>query len=354
MTAAKGTVGIINMGNTCFAASVIQAIRAIPELSAYILKNDMRDECKSQIEHYAAKNEKCKEYILLEGYKDLLKTLFSGSMGDICRPAGFYEIMGEVVRDTIYEQFAQRIPNDAHEFTVFMLDQFHEAMKRSLTRQNSTAKMIPAQTAWYNTFEKSFSPLVDLTFGLEQVQCKCRSCSNISIRWEVFNAIKVGFDFLNRGSNGLDDTNLNIDIMLKNEMEHIETIEDYQCDACKSRSTVDIHRKIWKLPHTLIIVIRRFKMTGEKERRPVTISPSLQPSYLFHEHSPEPSRNYTYTPISYINHHGSHFGGHYTAAALNPINSEWYFYDDERVHDFNLESSQQFANDVYVIVYRKS
>ncbi len=346
----KGTVGILNMGNTCFAASVIQAIRAIPELSAYILKNDMSTECTHTIDTYNARasTEQCKEYKLLEGYKDLLKTLFSGSIGDICRPAGFYEIMGTVVQDTIYEQFAQRIPNDAHEFTVFMLDQFHEAMKRPLTTNIET--MIPAQKAWYNTFEKSFSPLVDLTFGLEQVQCICRSCSNISIRWEVFNMIKIGFDSLDKGSNGV----LDINTMLKHEMEHVETIEDYQCDSCKTRSTVDIHRKIWKLPHTLIIVIRRFKMTGEKERRPVMISPSLQPSYLFHTDSPEPSRQYTYTPISYINHHGSHFGGHYTAAALNPINSEWYFYDDERVHKFNLESSRQFASDVYLVIYRKS
>jgi len=178
----KGAVGIINMGNTCFAASVFQAIRSIPQLSAYILKNEIEEECVD-------KNNK--EASIVIAYKDLLKTLFSGSLGDVCRPAGFYDTLRTVVKDTIYEQFAQRLPNDAHEFTVFMLDQIHEAIKRPYTVNKDMNTLIPAQKAWYNSFEKSYSPLVDLLFGLERVQCICRSCKNVSTRWEVFNMMQM-------------------------------------------------------------------------------------------------------------------------------------------------------------------
>lgn len=332
----RGIVGIINMGNTCFAASVFQAIRAIPELSAYILKNDMESECKDI---------HSKEGQITVAYKDLIKTLFSGCLGDMCRPAGFYDILKNVVKDTIYEQFSQRIPNDAHEFTVYMLDQLHEGMKRPFTlKTTEIATLSPSQDAWYKQFATSYSPLVDLLFGLERIECICRNCNNSSIKWEVFNMIKIGFN---------NDT-VNINDMLINEMKHIDTIEDYQCDSCKSRTTVDIHRSIWKLPHILIIVIRRFNDIGNKEHTAVTISPNIYPSAIFAKDSPEPSNKYSYNLISIVNHHGSHFGGHYTSAALNPVDSQWYFYDDETATKFNTERLNEFGSNVYITIYRKT
>lgn len=335
----KGSVGIINMGNTCFAASVFQALRAIPELSAYILKNDMGIECKDITS---------KEGQIVIAYKDLIKTLFSGSLGDVCRPAGFYDTLRDVVKNTIYEQFSQRIPNDAHEFTVYILDQLHEGMKREFNLKNKKiTELTPSQKAWYTQFNKSYSPLSDLLFGLERVEYICKNCNNTSTKWEVFNMIKVGF-------NQQGTTNFNINDMLINEMKHIDTIEDYQCDSCKERTTVDIYRGIWKLPHILIVVIRRFNEIGNKEHTAVDISPKLYSSEIFSKESPEPSKQNTYELISIVNHHGSHFGGHYTSAALNPVDSEWYFYDDETVTPFNTQRLPEFGSNVYITIYRKS
>jgi ubiquitin C-terminal hydrolase len=333
----KGAVGILNMGNTCFAASVFQALRSIPELSAYILKNDMDIECKDTAS---------KEGQITVAYKDLIKTLFSGSIGDVCRPAGFYDTLKDVVKDTIYEQFSQRIPNDAHEFTVYILDQLHEGMKRQFNLKNKkVSDLSPSQKAWHMQFNKSYSPLTDLLFGLERIDCICRNCNNKSTKWEVFNMIKVGFNNI---------TQFNINNMLINEMKHIDTLEDYQCDSCNKRTTVDIYRGIWKLPHILIVVIRRFNEIGNKEHTSVDISTKLHPTEIFSKDSPEPSKKYSYDLISIVNHHGSHFGGHYTSAALNPVDSQWYFYDDESVVPFNTQRLSEFGSNVYISVYRKS
>lgn len=331
----KGAVGIINMGNTCFASAVFQAIRAIPQLSAYILKKNMEEECT---------NIESKEGTIILAYKDLIKTMFGGSLGDVCRPEGFYESLRKVVKGTIYEQFSQRLPNDAHEFTVYLLDQFHEALKRPFILSCKT-NLIDAQKGWYESFKNSYSPLVDLLFGLECIKSICHKCKTVSPRWEVFNMLKIGVkDVVGE---------MSINNMIEHELKHIETIEGYQCDTCNERTTVDRHRTIWKLPHILIVVIRRFNEMGTKEHTAVNTSLTLTPSKIFDADSPELSRNYTYGLISTIHHHGSHFGGHYTAAAINPINAEWYFYDDEHVTKADPQKFSQFENNMYIAIYRK-
>jgi ubiquitin C-terminal hydrolase len=37
----KGVVGLQNMGNTCYANSSIQLLRAVPEWNAFILREDL-------------------------------------------------------------------------------------------------------------------------------------------------------------------------------------------------------------------------------------------------------------------------------------------------------------------------
>ena len=37
----KGVVGLQNMGNTCYANSTIQLLRAVPEWNAFVLREDL-------------------------------------------------------------------------------------------------------------------------------------------------------------------------------------------------------------------------------------------------------------------------------------------------------------------------
>ena len=51
-------------------------------------------------------------------------------------------------------------------------------------------------------------------------------------------------------------------------------------------------------------------------------------------------------------HHGTAGGGHYTAYALNPINEEWYEFDDSYVTQ--VEPSAVVNAEAYVLFYRKN
>ena len=51
-------------------------------------------------------------------------------------------------------------------------------------------------------------------------------------------------------------------------------------------------------------------------------------------------------------HHGTSGGGHYTAYALNPVNEEWYEFDDSFVT--KVEPSVVLNAEAYVLFYRKT
>jgi ubiquitin carboxyl-terminal hydrolase 20/33 len=53
-----------------------------------------------------------------------------------------------------------------------------------------------------------------------------------------------------------------------------------------------------------------------------------------------------------ICHHGSAGGGHYTAHALNPIDEEWYEFDDSTVT--KMEPGAVMSSEAYVLFYRKN
>ena len=49
----KGVVGLQNMGNTCYANSTIQLLRAVPELNAFVLREDLEEACQDKNNDHA-------------------------------------------------------------------------------------------------------------------------------------------------------------------------------------------------------------------------------------------------------------------------------------------------------------
>ncbi len=61
----KGVIGLMNLGNTCYANSVIQILRSISDLSVYILNESLSSKCIN-LDSNPVK--------ILLGYQDLLKS----------------------------------------------------------------------------------------------------------------------------------------------------------------------------------------------------------------------------------------------------------------------------------------
>jgi ubiquitin carboxyl-terminal hydrolase 8 len=341
----KGLVGLGNLGNTCYMNSCLQALRNTTEMTAFFLEARHQDFLKG-------KQDTAKPIILTKAYVDLLQCIWSGHRTQYIRPIGFFNDMCKAVDDTMYEQFKMRIAHDSHEFLGFMLDSLHEAMAEEvnivITRPpplTETDQMVQrALEFWKDMFRKSYSPMIDLVFGLFQREMHCQRCNKKTYSYDVFNSLKVGMPM-----NTQDPTELHS--VLEEELKD-ETIEEYACDHCAPvRGTAIRRTKIWKLPKILFVMLKRFSPSGAKIQTPFThdVTADIVFDQHFSSHSPEPSRNKKYSLFATIDHFGSTQGGHYTCQAKNPLTGKWYGYDDESVVDID---SPSVGRSTYIVCFR--
>jgi len=346
MSESKGVVGLTNIGNTCYGNATLQAIRHQVDFTIFILQGQHTDILKRR-----PSSEKSR---LLEAYGELVRRMWAGEKG---REAT-NELWGYMIPAAIKEGFGQfRIPiaHDAHEFLVFLLDQFHEALSEevSMTIRNTgdNADIKDALDAWKGNFEKKYSPFVELLFGLQRKSVACESCKHESVSWETMNMLKVCVPKSKESLKLID--------LLVEEAKG-ETIEGYKCEKCsrtaaeasgeQEKPNASLTRRIWRLGNWVIVIMKRNENNGRRINTPVEIPMETTFGAVFHESSREPSSRDTYELFSTIHHHGSSGGGHYTAHAKHPVTKRWAHYDDDSAHP--VESPCLDAS-TYIVMYRR-
>ncbi len=321
-----GLAGIRNFGNTCYANSVIQALRVIPEWSNIINNAPVPEN----------PTEACQK--VFAAYQDIAKTMWSDAtvMGSICRPELFWETVHDAVRGTVYEQFAIQIPHDAHEFLNYIMDQCHETLKTEA----------PTNSPLYKSLNNYTSPVVDAMFGWEKMECICQSCGHSSITYPAFNTLKTGL-------NKIESKTINE--LLAEELGD-EIMEDYTCNGCKSKTTMTMSHKLWKLPETICLLFKRFNYNTETGRLSKDLSDYTYngEDISFAEHfstdSDDVSKYYKYKPIAIIDHFGSLAGGHYVSQTYHPLIHKWFGFDDERCTSID---GPRFGPTNYIMVLRR-
>jgi ubiquitin C-terminal hydrolase len=335
----KGVVGLTNIGNTCYGNSVLQALRHQVDFTIFLLQGQHQELLKQK-----PASEKSR---LLEAYADLLRGLWSSEKGDVNTKPFWGAMIPAAIKEG-FEQFRIPVPHDAHEFLCFLLDQFHEALSEEV---NMTIKSTSSDTDirgalefWKTSFQKSYSPLVELVFGIQRKCVKCEECQNESISWETMNMTKVCVPKDTSGG----EVNL-LDLMI--EEGKGETLDEYQCDKCTKRVKATVTRSYWRLGNWVIVVLKRNENSGRRINTRVEIPAKTSFGRVFHPSSGEPSARDEYELFATIHHHGSAGGGHYTAHAKHPVTGRWAHYDDESARQVDapfLDAS------TYITMYRRS
>jgi len=345
----KGVTGLLNMRNTCYLNSVIQALRHNTELSAFFLEN--------KHQQWVQKKPGSPKVELVNGYADLLRALWSGSKPAYVRPEGFLQCMHPAALAAGFDQFTVPMQHDSHEFLTFLLDQLHEGMAEEVNIEilrpaptNPREKAITAALeAWKSLFGKNYSPLTEMIYGLMRVSLTCTKCGTCIDKWETFNCLKLPIP----KTMDLSGSRPTIQSMLTEELQE-EQIEGYACEKCSpERPTVIRKCSIWRLPRMMVLSLKRFTYDGRKIHTPIQFDANeiLNFQQYFSADSPEPSQTQKYECFATVDHHGVAGGGHYTAQTKSPLTSAWHQFDDETA---NSIAEPHFGESTYLLFLKPS
>jgi ubiquitin C-terminal hydrolase len=339
MTDTKGVIGLTNIGNTCYGNAVLQALRHESELTIFFLLGKHADIIKRKGTHDA--------FPMIERYGELVRNTWGNEKG-IEKTKDFWHDMVSLARKKGYDQFQFPVPHDAHEFLSFLLDQIHEGLAEevdmTLRVDEAKKEVYSALEFWKTSFQKAYSPIVELLFSLKRKCTVCQTCKYESVTWETFNMIDVTIPETVTGPLHI------LDLLIADGKG--DELDDYVCSgSCTERTKAQVGRSIWRLGSWVILALKRFGNNGQRINTPVEIPFQTSFEQIFYEKTIEPSKGHMYELFATVHHHGVAGGGHYTARAKHPVTGTWYIYDDENTGQ--ISEPNPIDPSVYVVMYRR-
>ncbi len=329
----KGLTGLANLGNTCFINSVIQCLSHTYELNEFLSEKK-----------YKQRINKIPESLLLIEW-DKLRTLM-WSENCIIKPAGFINAVQKVSHLKDKEIFTGYAQNDLTEFMNFLFNCFHESIKREVEMnikgniKNEKDKLaITCYNMMKNMYKNEYSEFLKMFYGIHVSQIKSLESSYENVIPEPFFNIDVPINNSNTLRDCLKDYTVKEILDDDNKILNDETNN-------KEKASKQI--MFWSLPNVLIITLKRFSNSNEKNNKKISFPlKNLDMSEFVVGYDKE---KYKYDLFGICNHMGGVNGGHYTAFVKN-ANNNWYHFNDTNVSKINKGNIQ--SESAYCFFYRK-
>ena len=359
----KGITGLMNMGNTCFVNSCLQALSHTYELNRFL--ND---------DKYKKRLTKKPDAVLLTEW-DKLRTLM-WSENCVVSPGGFMASMKQIARLKNQELFTQNSQNDVQEFLMFMMDSFHTALARevnmTITGNVNNDKDIVGKKCYEmmkQMYTKNYSEMLNIFYGIQMSVIERLTDDNggggsgaefsvdniLSLSPEPFSIISLSIPLVETRDTGKTRIPTLYDCFSHYcEGERMEGDNAWFNDTTKQYQSVQKRIMYWSLPNIMIIDLKRVQYT---ERGPVKVTipveiplHNLDLSAFVRGYKRE---SYIYDLYAICNHHGNFSkSGHYTATICS-ANDIWYNFNDETVKQVDMKGDTITSNIPYCLFYRK-
>ena len=337
-----GLSGLANLGNTCFINSCMQVLSHTKELNNFFDNNNGK--YKDKLSVYHNKNYLLDSKLLVE-WDNLRKLMWQKNQ--VISPGGFLKAIQYVAKHksrTIFTGYAQ---NDLPEFLLFIIDTFHNGMRREVdmvikgdVKSKTDEMAIKCYEMMRNMYSKEYSELLDIFYGIHVSKIE-KDDKILSAKPEPYFIIDLPIG---------EKANISIYKCFENYCQGEKLEGDNAWLNEETNEKIDVNKKItfWSLPKVLVIDLKRFTHTGKKIQIPIDIElDNLDLSDFVEGYD---KNNYVYELYGVCNHSGGTLGGHYTAT-IKISNGDWYLFNDTNISKVNFDGKNNTSG--YCLFYRK-
>lgn len=304
-------MGIVNLGNTCYINSVIQAIINAPKTRKYFYEHDT-DVTNRDIVRAISKT----AHIV----HDLKK---------VSRPKGLMATLEKHMGG----QLDIRCQNDANEFFSLLIDKLDAQQPNipcvpSKSKRNRMNEL--ADAAWNNNSEWFYGQFIQ--------QVACSQCKKFSHSAESFLTID------------LPVSHNDMSAILKDCFDK-DIVTGFQCAKCNQTGDGEKVLRLWRLPTLLVFSVKRFDSMMNKIHTELTTVPFeidlsslvINPIYTKDQG--------IYQLSSIVCHVGNAYRGHYFCLCRSLSDDKWYKKDDENVEEISSDEVNKLSRTFYMFFY---
>lgn len=308
--------GMINVGNTCYLNSTLQALFHVPAFANWLLSD-------------AAHRETCEAKTGIQGgciICAMAKTLLASQQNQqqAIKPYLVYSKLRMVCKHLIPGQ-----QEDAHEYLRYLM----EAMEKAFLNRYTNNKQ-------FDQHSKETTPINQILGGYLKTSVRCLSCHHVSVTFQHFEDLLLDIRQVNTVEEALD---------MYFASERLEDM-GYKCEGCKKKVSATKQFSLERAPITLCIQLKRFTMAGNKINKHIGIRERLNLSkYSSKRGLNKTGEQLSYRLVAMVTHLGaSQHCGHYTAIGLTDSGT-YYQFDDSYVRPIALQNV--LNTNTYIIFY---
>ena len=351
------SLGLQNVGATCYMNSTLECLIHIKELSELLLS--------AFLINYPRQNEKyASNHKLSNCYITLLSNVFfpklNGNTNKFFAPYEMKNLISEI--NPLFQGIAA---NDAKDLLQCLLENLHQELKMStqyfseyiVDQKNVNATL----QYFFNSYvSQNKSPIHDILYGINKIESICLKCKTRKYNFQSYNLLYFPLKeakrkaVLRKKAENKDFDEEKYILNLEDCFAHSEQVDHFHgdnqmfCNDCYHLEDADYQTTLYTVPKVMSIVLNRGRANLDFQEEFI-FGLDLDIKKYIHNDIYKHGKYYL---IGMVVHSGeSSMAGHFIAYCRMDKNSKWFCYNDAWVYECDDIEKKLSENSPYILFY---